>query len=146
MDRRTSLAVAGALSLTVLAGGAVALVTRDRPHVTSLTPLNGAPYAAPGASVPASTEPGADEPTPEPPGTYVLTTPSPDTRPPLRATPDPPKPAHYPLPIGCLSYAHSCAYPGATGAVTGGPLTVDTAVAGPTSVRMSWTSRNMYSD
>jgi hypothetical protein len=136
----------GTLTLAVLAGGAVAVATRDRQRATLLTPLNGAPYVAPPTTPTATTPTVSPDPTPDQDGTSVLTSPAPNTRQGLRSTPDPPKPAHYPLPTGCISYAHSCAYDGATGAVTGGAASLHTAITGPTSVRMSWTSANMYPD
>jgi hypothetical protein len=140
VNRRTALAVAAPLAAAMLAGGAVAVATRDRPVTTSLTPAgdhggDAFPTALPTVDLPTGSPTAT-------PSRFVLTSPEPPYRQGLPATPDPPRSAGQPLPTGCLSYFHDCAYPGATGAVTGGPEWADCPITGTGRVRLSWRTRN----
>jgi hypothetical protein len=140
--RRHTVLVTALLGTAVLAGGAVAAATRPARDPATLVPLpraGGDPVEPAPAPVPTATT----TPTPTPTPAYALTSPQPPYRVGVPSTPDPARPAGYPLPTGCLSFFHSCAYYGATGAVTGGPDWVGCRSTGPGSVRLDWRTSNL---
>lgn len=150
MDKRLVAAVAG----VAVVGAAAFAATRDSGGSAALEPVQQATgvtvpsAAAPSSAKPTKTpsptppettesaEPLRDEPASPPPGDY-------QGRP---ATPDPARPPGSPLPTGCLSYSHACAYDGATGAVTGGVADFAARRTGPDSVRLTWRSEDWSRD
>lgn len=147
MDKRLVAAVAG----VAVVGAAAFAATRDNGGPAALEPVQQATGVVPSAAAPSSAKPTR---TPSP-------TPPPETSEPLReepaspppgdyqgrpATPDPPRPPGSPLPSGCLSYSHACAYDGATGAVTGGVADFAARRTGTDSVRLTWRSEDWSRD
>jgi hypothetical protein len=129
------------LGTALLAGGVVAAANRGNRATASLVAL---PRAEGDTAEPSPTPTSTPtSPTPTPSYPYALTSPEPPYRVGLPATPDAPRPAGHPLPTGCLSFFHSCAYYGATGADTGGPDWVGCAHTGPDSVRLDWRTGNL---
>src|SRR4051794_28434193 len=112
MRRPTVLAIS-LLGTAVLAGGVAAAATRTHGGTSSLVAL---PRAGDEAAEPSPAATSSPAPTPKPSDPYVLTPPEPPHRVGMPSTPDPERPPGYPLPTGCLSFFHSCAYYGATGA------------------------------
>jgi hypothetical protein len=128
------------LGTAVLAAGVVTAATRAYPGTASLVAL---PRAGGAGLEPTPVPTSPPTPAPSPSGPYVLTPPEPPHGQGVPSTPDPERPPGYPLPTGCLSFFHSCAYYGATGAVTAGPDWMDCPSVGPGSVRLHWRTENL---
>lgn len=145
--------------LVLVAGGVTASVQRDRaadldrlvaalpagaeprrprlPLPTPTTPVPG-PVSAPPAVAPA--------PVPGPVAVPTAPPAVPQLRPPPPRPPEPEQPRtrqfqglHGPLPTGCTGPGYACAYPDATGPVSGGVSSLDVQAQSSTSVSVTWT-------
>ncbi|HEU0131805.1 MAG TPA: fibronectin type III domain-containing protein [Mycobacteriales bacterium] len=117
-------------------GDRPAAVAEVAPTVTSPRPATAEPSPSPR---PSTTAPASAAPT----TAAAVDADAPTVTSPRPATADPARAPGGALPTGCLSFGHACAYPGATGAVTGGVEDMTARLAGPSSVAFTWRSVNL---